>query len=62
VECGAEVAVNRPAEAGVGVEPVSKRLRERQARQWAVTWAKEMAEVDENKARREAGKEGTHGD
>jgi hypothetical protein len=51
--------VNRPTETGVGVDPVSTRLRERQTKQWAATWGKEMTEVDENKARREAGKDGT---
>jgi hypothetical protein len=51
--------MNRPTETGVGVESISERLRERQTRQWAETWGKEMTEVDENKARREAGKEGT---
>jgi hypothetical protein len=49
VECGAEVAVNRPTETGVGVEPVSTRLRVRAARQWAETWGEEMVEVEKEK-------------
>jgi hypothetical protein len=38
--------MNRPTETGVDMEPISQRLRERQTRQWAETWGKELDEVD----------------
>lgn len=38
---------NRPDERGRGVEPVSKKLQERAAKQWEATWGKETAQERE---------------
>lgn len=42
---------NRPDERGVGVEPISKRLQERGARQWRENWGADIQELEDANAR-----------
>lgn len=42
---------NYPDERSIGVEPISKRLQERESAQWRQVWGAEMAANDERIAR-----------